>query len=122
MSPHCARPLVVLPIPIPTKQGSEELLTAAVERGSFTSRNFSLKGSGQGCPLLRASNEHFLNVRVLRARRAPGRSLLILLRARVARVQGAHVAIRPLLADFISSLLGKKPSAKAYGVFAQRNP
>jgi hypothetical protein len=35
----------------------------------------SLKGSGQGCPLLRASNEHILIVRVLRARRAPGRFL-----------------------------------------------
>jgi hypothetical protein len=34
----------------------------------------SIGGSGQGCPLLRASNEHFLKVRVLRARRAPGRS------------------------------------------------
>jgi hypothetical protein len=39
------------------------------------------KGSGQGCPLLRASNEHILIVRVLRARRAPGRSLLGLHRA-----------------------------------------
>ena len=28
-----------------------------------------LKGSGRGCPLLRASNEHFLNVRVPRAGR-----------------------------------------------------
>ena len=36
----------------------------------------SHKGSGQGCPLLRASNEHILIVRVLRARRAPGRSPL----------------------------------------------
>ncbi len=34
-----------------------------------------LGGSGQGCPLLRASNEHRFTVRVLRARRAPGRSL-----------------------------------------------
>ena len=33
----------------------------------------SHKGSGRGCPLLRASNEHILIVRVLRARRAPGR-------------------------------------------------
>ena len=30
----------------------------------------------RGCPLLRASNEHCFTVRVLRARRAPGRSLL----------------------------------------------
>src|SRR6185503_6000446 len=35
------------------------------------------EGSGQGCPLLRASNEHILIVRVLRARRAPGHSLPI---------------------------------------------
>ena len=34
-------------------------------------------GSGQGCPFLRASNEHILIVRVLRARRTPGRSLPI---------------------------------------------
>jgi len=43
-----------------------------------------LQGSGLCCPLLRASNEHRFTVRVLRARRAPGRSLLILLRPRVA--------------------------------------
>ena len=30
-------------------------------------------GSGQGCPLLRASDEHRFIVRILRARRAPGR-------------------------------------------------
>ena len=41
-----------------------------------------LGGSGQGCPLLRASNEHILIVRVLRARRAPGRSLLLSLKGR----------------------------------------
>ena len=35
-----------------------------------------LKGSGRGCPLLRASDEHSFIVRVLRARRAPGRSFL----------------------------------------------
>ena len=39
---------------------------------------FSLRGSGPGCPLLRASDEHILIVRVLRARRAPGRSLTLL--------------------------------------------
>ena len=38
----------------------------------------SYKGSGRGCPLLRASNEHILIVRVLRAKRAPRRSLPIL--------------------------------------------
>jgi hypothetical protein len=32
------------------------------------------QGSGRGCPLLRASNEHRFIVRVLRARRAAGRS------------------------------------------------
>jgi hypothetical protein len=37
-----------------------------------------LKGVAEGCPLLRASNEHSFTVRVLRARRAPGRSLSIL--------------------------------------------
>ena len=34
----------------------------------------SLQGGGQGCPQLRASDEHILIVRVLRAKRAPGRS------------------------------------------------
>src|SRR4026209_536017 len=53
-----------------------------------------LKGSGRGCPLLRASNEHILIVRVLRARRAPGRSL-------------------PLLADFFSILLRLRVPSQA---------
>jgi len=57
--------------------------TARVERGPSNSLP-SLKRSGQGCPLLRASDEHILIVRVLRARRAPGRSLLIPLRSHVA--------------------------------------
>ena len=35
----------------------------------------SIKGSGQGCPLLRASSDHRFIVGALRARRAPGRSL-----------------------------------------------
>jgi hypothetical protein len=48
-----------------------------------------LGGSGRGCPLLRASNEHRFTVRVLRARRAPGRTLLILLKPRVARARGS---------------------------------
>jgi hypothetical protein len=47
----------------------------------------SLSGSGRGCPLLRASNEHIPIVRVLRARRAPGRSLTIFLRERVPGAQ-----------------------------------
>jgi len=37
----------------------------------------SFKGSGRGCPLLRASSDHCFIVGALRARRAPGRSLLI---------------------------------------------
>ena len=60
-----------------------------------------LEGSGRGCPLLRASNEHRFTVRVLRARRAPGRSLPILLRPRVARARGS--AQHP--APFFSILL-----------------
>jgi len=56
----------------------------------------STKRSGQGCPLLRASNEHSFIVRVLRARRAPGRSLPILLRPRVARAQ-KRIRLHPLL-------------------------
>ena len=41
-------------------------------------------GEWPGYPLLRASNEHRFTVRVLRARRAPGRSLPILPSPRVA--------------------------------------
>jgi hypothetical protein len=48
----------------------------------------SLKGSGQGCPLLRASSDHSFTVGALRARRAPGRSLPILLSVRVPRARG----------------------------------
>src|SRR5438270_12159971 len=48
-----------------------------------------LSGSGQGCPQLRASDEHRFTVRVLLARRALGRSLSILLRPRVARARGS---------------------------------
>ena len=40
------------------------------------------KGSGPGCPSLRASNEALLRARVLRARRAPGRSPPLLLNLR----------------------------------------
>jgi len=57
----------------------------------------SLKGSGRGCPLLRASSDYCFIVGALRARRAPGRSLLILLRPRVARARGSVPATpRPL--------------------------
>ena len=64
------------PVQHPAKQGHEELLTAAIERGPSNPVT-SLERSGQGCPLLRASNEHCFIVRVLRARRAPGRSSFI---------------------------------------------
>jgi hypothetical protein len=55
------------------------MLKKPIQRGRNKNRptsHTSHKGSGRGYPLLRASNEHFLNVRVLRARRAPGRSPL----------------------------------------------
>jgi len=39
-----------------SKQGREELLTEAVERGSSNS-SYLFKRSGQGCPLLRASSD-----------------------------------------------------------------
>jgi hypothetical protein len=47
----------------------------------------SLRGIGPDCPLLRASSDHCFIVGALRTRRAPGRSLPILLRPRVARAQ-----------------------------------
>jgi len=61
----------------------------------------SLKGSGRGCPLLRASSDHRFIVGALRARRAPGCSLLILRRPRVARARGSSQPPRP----FFSILL-----------------
>jgi hypothetical protein len=83
------------------RQGRSERLRA------FQSvRQISIQGSGQGCPLLRASNEHILIVRVLRARRAPGRSLPIPSEAaRCARTGGTHRAISPLPDDVLSILL-----------------
>src|SRR6266850_38083 len=62
-------------------------------------------GGRPDCPSLRASNEHRFIVRVLRARRAPGRSLLILLRPRVARAQGTYRAIPPLFERAARSML-----------------
>src|SRR5437899_3259725 len=77
----------------PSWKGTHVGLSTAVERGpsegarsgstgptwaSFQESpisHTSLKRSGQGCPLLRASDEHSFIVRVLRARRAPGHSL-----------------------------------------------
>jgi len=56
------------------EQGGLIPYVRASNKGRSDSLYF-LGGSGRGCPLLRASNEHILIVRVLRARRAPGRSL-----------------------------------------------
>jgi hypothetical protein len=80
------RRLVPAPYTIKEACGVEKLgwsgescpLRARVQQGVLRLLIF-LGGSGRGYPLLRASNEHILIVRVLRARRAPGRSLLILL-------------------------------------------
>jgi len=47
----------------------------------------SRPGESPDYPSLSASNEHSFIVRVLRARRAPGRSLLILLKPHVTRAQ-----------------------------------
>ena len=49
------------------------MLKKAVQQGPSNSLYHSL-GERPGCPLLRASNEHSFIVRVLRAKRAPGRS------------------------------------------------
>ena len=65
----------------------------------------SRQGSGRGCPLLRASNEHIPIVRVLRAKRASGCSLPILLRLRVARAQGTHRVIPPACGLFQHPML-----------------
>ena len=82
-------------ISVSSRQGTHVAPIAAVERGPsegarsgstgatwVSCRSFffplllrSIGGCGQGCPRLRASNEHRFIVRVLRARRAPGRSL-----------------------------------------------
>src|SRR4029078_9998066 len=54
------------------------MLKKSIQRGRSKNRptsHTSHKGSGRGCPLLRASDEHILIVRVLRAKRAPRRSL-----------------------------------------------
>jgi hypothetical protein len=62
---HCAHPLVLSsPVQCPAKQGCEELLTAAVERGPLI-----LYREWADYPSLRASDEHRPIVRVLRARR-----------------------------------------------------
>ena len=74
----------------------------------------SLQGSGQGCPLLRASNEHRFTVRVLRARRAPGRSLPILLRPRVARAQKI-IRLHPLLCSASTRDRPDRPSPPFFG-------
>ena len=51
-------------------------LNVRASNEGFPVSYISLGGGGQGCPLLRASNEHILIVRVLRARRAHGPSPL----------------------------------------------
>jgi hypothetical protein len=65
----------------------------------------SLGGSDRGCLLLRASNEHRFIVRVLRARKAPGHSLLI-------PSEAAHCAstgtVPATPSPFFSILLGGK--------------
>jgi hypothetical protein len=64
-----------------------------VSKETLPTLSTSFERGGRGCPLLHASNEHRFIVRVLRARRAPGHSLPILLRPRIARAQGTHRAI-----------------------------
>ena len=70
--PTCARP---------TRGVRDRALREHRESPGFPSFLFplflltSIGGSGQGCPRLRASNEPRFIVRVLRAKRAPGRSL-----------------------------------------------
>jgi transposase len=61
---------------------------AADAQQAFRVSDVTLRGSSQGCPLLRASNEHIQIVRVLRAKRASGCSLHIFPKPRVARAQG----------------------------------
>ena len=50
------------------------LVPSNAAAGSLPIPYTSLKGSGRGCPLLRASSDHGFIVGALRARRAPGRS------------------------------------------------
>src|SRR5207244_11989679 len=74
----------------------------------------SPSGEQPDCPSLRASNEHSFIVRVLRARRAPGRSLPILLRPRVAQARGSSRPPRP----FFSILLEHEEEVKVIHVRA----
>jgi len=60
----CFPSLGMAPVLVPLRPSSEALPILSN----------SLLRSGQGCPLLRASDEHCFIVRVLRARRASGRS------------------------------------------------
>ncbi len=53
------------------RSGSTEPTWVSLQESSISQT--SLRRSGQGCPLLRALDEHSFIVRVLRARRAPGR-------------------------------------------------
>ena len=71
---HPSNPRFALTHPVPTR--------------AFRPLLLFLRRSGQGCPLLRASNEHSFTVRVLRARKAPGRSLHSSEAARCASKEG----------------------------------
>jgi hypothetical protein len=70
---HCARSTRAFPGPrVARAQEPEQAVASLI----VIFPHFAPKGSGQGCPLLRASDEHSFIVRVLRARRAPGHSPL----------------------------------------------
>ena len=75
----------------------------------------SFKGSGQGCPLLRASNEHIPIVRVLRARRAPGRSPSHLLTLRSSADYSLGMQLPDLKDDPYLKVL--RPLVEAYLAF-----
>ena len=66
----------------------------------------SIERSGRGCPRLRASDEHRFIVRVLRARRAPGRSLTALDPRSSAPVQYPLLLLTPWLSDCFLSVSG----------------
>ncbi len=64
-------------LPYPLAEGLVEFPTTRVQHGPYNSFYLSYR-EWPGCPLLRASSEHRFIVGALRARRAPGRSLLSL--------------------------------------------
>jgi len=59
--PHCARRTSTLLFPTPPSQWGSGLpaLKVRASNEGFPVSYISLGGGGQGCPLLRASNEHF---------------------------------------------------------------